>query len=289
MVLIGCGQLTWKNVDPATVMQEIALAGYDGAPGPLSLDQPVEEVVAWFGTFGLKPAPPYYSARFWDPAEEAGILGDAPAIARYVCGLGCTELYVAATGMDHVAPSESMRRDLAGHVRPEDAMTPEQFTQFGKALGAFAEATSAEGVASCFHPHVGTVIETAAELETLLASVEPGALALGLDTGHIAWAGDDPVQVCLHHLPRVKTLHLKDVNRDIREQGVAAGWSYGQFTAAGVFAELGEGMVDFPVILTALRDTGFNGWLIVETDVTMKPTPLESATISRHYLTTLGL
>jgi len=79
------------------------------------------------------------------------------------------------------------------------------------------------------------------------------------------------------------------VNNDVRRQGVSAGWSYGQFTEAGVFAELGEGMVDFPVILTALANTGFDGWLIVETDVTMKPSPLESATISRHYLTTLGL
>lgn len=289
MVLIGCGQLTWKDVEADTVMQEIALAGYDGAPGPLRLDRPVEEAVAWFDTFALKPAPSYFAARFWDPAEGAGILGQAASIARYVRGLGCTELYVAATGMDHVAPSGKTRRDLAGHVGPEDAMTVAEFAQFGKALGQFADATQAEGVASCFHPHVGTVIETAAELETLLGEVETDALSLGLDTGHIAWAGDDPVETCLRHLDRVKTLHLKDVNGEVRAEGAAAGWSYGEFTAAGVFAELGEGMVDFPVILTALRDTGFDGWLIVETDVTMKPSPLESATISRRYLTTLGL
>lgn len=289
MVLIGCGQLTWKNVSADTVMEEIALSGYDGAPGPLSLDRPVDEVVAWFGTFAMKPAPPYFAARFWDLAEEAGILDKASGIARYVRGLGCTELYVAATGMEHIAASGATRRDLAGQVGPGDALTTEEFSQFGKVLGAFADATSAEGVASCFHPHVGTVIETAAELGTLLAAAETDTLYLGLDTGHIAWAGDDPVQVCLQHLPRVKTLHLKDVNNDVRRQGVSAGWSYGQFTEAGVFAELGEGMVDFPVILTALAKTGFDGWLIVETDVTMKPSPLESATISRQYLTTLGL
>jgi len=289
VVLIGCGQLTWKAVDAGTVMREIAQAGYHGAPGPLSLDRPVAEVVAWFGEFGLKPAPSYFSARFWDPAEEVDILRQAPEVARYVRGLGCTELYVAATGMEHVAPSGKSRRDLAGHVRSEDAMSGEQFAQFGKVLGAFADATMAEGVTSCFHPHVGTVIETAAELESLLGTVGTDALHLGLDTGHVAWAGDDPVAVCLGYLDRVRTLHLKDVNRAVRERGVAAAWSYGQFTEAGVFAELGEGMVDFPAILTPLLDTGFDGWLIVETDVTMKPTPLESATISRQYLASLGL
>lgn len=289
MVLIGCGQLTWKAVDAGTVMREIAQAGYHGAPGPLSLDRPVAEVVAWFGEFGLKSAPSYFSARFWDPAEEVDILRQAPEVARYVRGLGCTELYVAATGMEHVAPSGKTRRDLAGHVRPEDAMSGEQFDQFGKVLGAFADATMAEGVTSCFHPHVGTVIETAAELESLLGTVGTDALHLGLDTGHVAWAGDDPVAVCLRYLDRVRTLHLKDVNRAVRERGVAAAWSYGQFTEAGVFAELGEGMVYFPAILTPLLDTGFDVWLIVETDVTMKPTPLESATISRQYLASLGL
>ncbi len=289
MTLIGCGQLTWTEVDAGTVMQEIALSGYDGAPGPLNVDRPAAEVVAWFDTFALKPAPPYFAAHFWSPDEESAILDQAPAIARYVRDLGCAELYVAAAGLDEPMRSGKTRRDAAGQVTPDDAMTDEQFAQFGKALGAFADATLAEGVNSCFHPHVGTVIETAAELDTLLGHVATDALGLGLDTGHIAWAGDDPVAVCLRHLPSVRTLHLKDVNRDVRDQGVAAGWSYGQFTEAGVFAELGEGMVDFPVILTALADSGFDGWLIVETDVTMKATPLESATISRQYLTTLGL
>lgn len=289
MVLIGCGQLTWTNVDAGTVMEEIALSGYDGAPGPLNLDRPAAEVGAWFQTFALKPAPPYFGARFWDPDEEGRILEQASAIARYTRELGCAEIYVAAAGLDEPMRSGKTRRDAAGQVTAEDAITEDRYVQFGRTLGAFADATRAEGVTSCFHPHVGTVIETAAELETLLSHVETDALCLGLDTGHIAWAGDDPAAVCLRHLPRIRTLHLKDVNREIRDQGVAAGWSYGQFTEAGVFAELGEGWVDFPVILSALADSGFDGWLIVETDITMKATPLESATISRQYLTTLGL
>ena len=48
-------------------------------------------------------------------------------------------------------------------------------------------------------------------------------------------------------------------------------------------------MVDIPAILGLLRETGFAGWLIVETDVTQKPTVLESITISREYLRSRGL
>jgi len=286
---IGCGQLTWTNVKDDTVMREIASAGYDGAPGPLSLHRPANDVVSWFGDYGLKPAPPYYSAVWWDPAEKQAILGAAASIATYVRDLGCAELYVAADGVKHVTVSGKTRRELAGQVSAADAMTVEHFAQFAMVLGAFADLTLAEGVTSCFHNHVGTVIETASELEMLLGRITTDALQLGLDTGHIAWAGDDAAEVCLHYLDRIRTLHLKDVNGAIREQGVAADWNYGQFTGAGVFAELGEWIVDFPAILTPLLDSGFDGWLIVETDITMKPTALDSATISRNYLRTLGL
>jgi inosose dehydratase len=270
-------------------MREIASAGYDGAPGSLSLERPAEEVVAWFGEFGLVPAPPYFAARFWEPGEEAGILAQAGAVARYVRDLGCDCLYVAATGSEHVAPSGKTRRDLAGKVTSADAMTDEEFAQFGRVLGAFAEATLAEGVTSCFHNHVGTVIETAAELARMLDHVPTDALALGLDTGHIAWAGDDAVAVCEQYTDRIATLHLKDVNETIRKQGVAGDWGYNQFAEAGVFAELGEGVVDFPAILRPMLESGFDGWLIVETDITLKPTALESAQISRDYLESIGL
>jgi inosose dehydratase len=289
VVLIGCGQLTWKGVPADEVMRQIVSAGYDGAPGPLSLERPAEEVVAWFGEFGLVPAPPYFAARFWEPGDESDILGQAEDVARYVRDLGCDCLYVAADGMKEPAPSGRTRSDAAGKVTPADAMTDEQFTQFGRVLGAFAEATLAEGVTSCFHNHVGTVIETAAELSRLLEHVPTDALALGLDTGHIAWAGDDAVAVCEQYIDRIATLHLKDVNETIRKQGVAGDWSYNRFAEAGVFAELGEGVVDFPAILRPLLEGGFDGWLIVETDITMKPTALESAQISRDYLKSIGL
>ena len=289
MTLIGCGQLTWQGVEPDQVMREIAEAGYDGAPGRLNMDLPAAESIAWFGSFGLRVAPPYYSANFWDPADEDAILASAAPVARYVRALGCRDLYVAANGGDYVVASGKTRRDLAGQVSSSDGMTGDEFDQFGKVVGEFARITLAEGVASCFHNHVGTVIETAGELGQLLDAVHGDDLYLGLDTGHIAWAGDNATTVCDRYHDRIRTLHLKDVDDEVRCRGVAAGWTYSQFTRAGIFAELGEGIVDFPSIVNPLLADGFDGWLIVETDVTMKATAFESARISREYLTSIGL
>jgi inosose dehydratase len=113
-------------------------------------------------------------------------------------------------------------------------------------------------------------------------------LFLGPDTGHLAWAGVDVVEFARRHGSRIKTLHLKDIVASVREEGVAAGWSYSTFEENAVWTELGQGAVDFPGLLDVLDSNGFNGWLIVETDVTQLPTPLESAVVSRQYLRSLG-
>ena len=117
-----------------------------------------------------------------------------------------------------------------------------------------------------------------------------GALVfLGPDTGHLAWAGADPVAFCRDYASQIKTIHVKDVDEKVRLRGRAQEWDYGTFAANGIFAELGEGNVDFPAIFAILRDAGFAGWVIAETDVTQKPTALESATISRAYLKSFGM
>ena len=49
------------------------------------------------------------------------------------------------------------------------------------------------------------------------------------------------------------------------------------------------GCVDFSTVFEILGNAGFQGWLIVETDVTQLPTALESAIVGRKYLRGLGL
>jgi inosose dehydratase len=91
------------------------------------------------------------------------------------------------------------------------------------------------------------------------------------------------------HAPRIKTMHVKDINPAVLEEGRAREWDYATFSRQGIFAEMGEGMVDFPAVFELLRDAGFDGWIITETDVTQRPTALESAIVSREYLRGIGI
>ena len=288
---IGCGQITWSRDTPEEqVLAEIAQAGYAGAPAGPPGGQTAAQIQALFSRHGLRPAPGYLGADFWRAEQRESILDRARQYAALMRELGCSELYVAAGGFDtYITAGGKSRRLLAGHVGPDDAMSDAEYRRFADTLNQVGEITLREGVRTCFHNHVGSVIETREEIDRLLALVDPALVFLGPDTGHLAWAGADPLVFCRDYAARIKTIHVKDIDEAVRERGHAQGWGYGTFTDNGIFAELGEGSVDFPAIFATLRDTGFAGWAIAETDVTQKPTALESATVSRAYLRGLGL
>lgn len=289
-VLIGCGQITWRGVAEEQVLAEIAQSGYVGAPAGPKQDKSAAEVIATFTHYGLKPAPGYLGADYWDKDQETAILQRARDYAAFAKAAGCTELYVAAGGFTSYITKRGLNRmQIAGHVKPEDAMSDAEYAQFAKVLNAVGEITLAQGVKSCFHNHVGSTIETREEIDQLWSRIDPGLVFMGPDTGHLAWAGADVVQFCRDYADSIKTMHIKDVNKQVMDEGVAAEWDYRTFSDKGIWTELGQGCVDFPAVFQILFDAGFSGWLIVETDVTQLPTALESAIVSRNYLRSLGL
>lgn len=283
MVQIGCGQLTWPRTMPEEqVLAEIAEAGYDGAPADIGSGRAARETLELYARFGLRPAPGYLSGEFWDGARAGAILELAARKAEYMRELGCTELFVAA----QLTPA---RRAVSGHVGPGDALDDAGLQQFAETLNRVGERTLREGVRSCFHNHVGSFIETRAEVERLFALLDPGLVFQGPDLGHYAWAGDDAVQFCRDYAGSIRSIHIKDIDPRVRAEGVAAGWDYQTFSARGIFIEIGEGLVDFATFFADLRAASYDGWIIVETDVTQKASARESARISRDNLRRWGI
>lgn len=297
-LLIGCGQITWIRftangaewlAPEEQVLSEIAQAGYDGAPADPLRGRTPRATLELYARYGLRPAPGYIGTAFWKKERRDEILQRVQQYASFARAVGCTELYVAPGGFDYVTRSGKSRHQLAGHVRSEDSLTDEEFEIFAETLNLVGSLTLAEGVHSCFHNHVGTVIETREEIDRLLMLTDSNLVFLGPDTGHLAWAGADPVAFCRDYATRIKTLHLKDIAADVRERGRHAQWDYSTFSEQGIFVELGEGCVSFPAIFAVLQAVGFAGWLIVETDIPHKPSARESVIASRTYLHTLGL
>jgi inosose dehydratase len=125
-----------------------------------------------------------------------------------------------------------------------------------------AELARSRGFEPTFHHHMGTRVQTPAEIERLLERTDVGLL---LDTGHLVAAGGDPVAALGTWGERVNHVHLKDVRLDILRG--AASWD--EAWAAGVFSELGAGDIDLDGFLGHLH--GYSGWLVVEQDWIPKP------------------
>jgi len=299
-ILVAHGIVTWRditresirlNIPVEQVLAEIARAGYAGAPADADAraGRSAEETVEFYARYGLKPAPDYLGAAFWKQDQRKSILKQAQELARFTRELGCAELFIIAEGFDYITARGQTRAAIAGRVGPEDALTTDEYKRFADVLNEVGEITLKEGVRSCFHNHVGSVIETREEIDHLFSLVDRDLVFQGPDIGHLALAGVDVVQFCRDYAGSIKTMHLKDMHHDIMRKGLEEEWDFWTFYERRVWAELGEGCVDFPTIFEILLDAGFNGWVIVETDVTGKPSALESAIISRNYLKSIGI
>jgi inosose dehydratase len=130
------------------------------------------------------------------------------------------------------------------------------------AIQRAADAARARGFEPTFHHHMGTRVQTAAEIERLLELTDVGLL---LDSGHLAAAGGDPVQALRDWRGRINHLHVKDVKRDVIAG--APGWP--EAWRAGAFCELGAGDVDLVGFVAELD--GYDGWLVVEQDWVPRP------------------
>jgi inosose dehydratase len=155
--------------------------------------------------------------------------------------------------------------------------------RLGRALQEMAALARARGLRLAYHHHMGTVVQTRAEIDELLARAPD--VGLLLDTGHLALAGVDPVATLRDHAARVVHVHLKDVRLQLAQRARAERMSFAQAVRAGVFTVPGDGSVDFRGIFEQLARVGYRGWVVVEADQDpARQPPLHYARMGREYL-----
>ncbi|MCB0865388.1 MAG: TIM barrel protein [Solirubrobacterales bacterium] len=120
-------------------------------------------------------------------------------------------------------------------------------------------------VTMALHPHVGSLVESTADI----ALVEGAEVGWCLDTGHLLIGGTDPVVFAARLGPRVVHVHLKDVDAGIAADVASGAISLRDGTEAGLFKPLGEGDVDVAAVLAALARAGYEGWYTLEQDTVL--------------------
>lgn len=179
-----------------------------------------------------------------DPAQDL----TAPLDALVAASAGVVVL-AAATGSDGY------------DARPE--LDENQWATLLSNLDRLARVAADRGIHAVLHPHVGTMVETRAEVERVLAGSD---IPLCLDTGHLLIGGTDPLELTRAVPHRIAHAHLKDVNAALAAEVRSGAKTYTEAVAAGMYVPLGSGDVDIAGIVTALEDNGFDGWYVMEQD-----------------------
>ena len=107
-----------------------------------------------------------------------------------LAAIGCTVLVYAET-------TGGIAGDRARPLSSRPSLPEGGWREFGIRLTELADRLAERGLRLAYHHHMGTVVETPAEIDRLMAATR-GSVGLLLDTGHLAFAGADPADWTAH-------------------------------------------------------------------------------------------
>lgn len=253
----------WGHVLPVeTVLGEMAALGLRatelGPPGFLP-EQP-DMLRAGLAAHDLSLVGSFLALVLHDPAVRDATLAEAERACRLLAGAAGQVLVIAAaTGLDGY------------DTRPE--LNDAGWAHLLGTLTAITEVAAEHRLIAALHPHVGTYVETAAEVERFLAS---SSLPLCLDTGHLVIGGTDPVVLARTYGDRIAHVHLKDVDAPVAARVQSGEISYQQAVGMGLYRPLGQGDVAVGEVIQALTAAGYGGWWVLEQDTALPQNPRES-------------
>jgi inosose dehydratase len=291
-VRIGANPIGWSNDDLRklggatpleTCLAEAREAGFEGMELGHKFPREPAALQAILGHFDLDLVSGWYSAELLRRSAQDELAAMRPHL-DLLKALGCSVLVFAET-------SNAIHGDRARPLAERPVLPAEDWRRFGERMTEVADACLAEGVRLVYHHHMGTVVQSEADIDALMRSTG-SSVHLLLDTGHATFAGADPAALARRYRDRISHFHAKDVRRSVMEQARRESLSFLDAVIAGVFTVPGDGCVDYPGVLRELP--GYRGWAVVEAEQDPeKANPLTYAKMGyanlRGYLADAGL
>ena len=287
-VKLGIAPIAWTNDDLPELggentfqqcVSEMALAGFTGSEvgnkypkdpavlKPMLQLRGIEICNAWFSTFLISK-----------PYEETEV-----EFEKHVA-------FLAAMGAKVVGVSEQSHSTQGIQSQPvfEDKyeMNDREWALLCDGLNRLGKLSLEKyGVALTFHHHMGTVVQSAAETDRLMAGTDPNYVSLLFDSGHFAYCGENPTELVRRHAKRIKHVHLKDIRPDVVARVRQERLSFLEGVRQGAFTIPGDGCVEFDPIFQVLAETGYEGYMVVEAEQDpAKANPLEYAIRARKFI-----
>ena len=284
-IKIGINPLTWTNDDlpslgadtPLSVcLSEAKLAGFAGIElgnkfprqadvlGPILEEHKIELVSGW------------YSAMLMERSVEQEIEAMQDHL-NLLKTLGSDVMVFAEV-------SQCIHGDQTAPLSQRPKMTMAQWESYVGKITQVADYLAEQGVKLAYHHHMGTVIETAQEVDYLMQNTGEN-VGLLLDTGHITFAGGDALEMAQKHAKRIVHVHCKDIRPNVLKDNLNRDSAFLNAVLEGVYTVPGDGSIDYLPIFETLKAVDYEGWIVLEAE--QDPAiahPLTYATKGYEYL-----
>lgn len=268
MIKYGTNPIAWSNDDDQTLGADISLErclreageiGFDGIEKGHKMPTEPEALRAALEPHGLQFISGWHSLNLLAHSVEDEKKAIQPHL-DLLKAMGCKVCIVCET-------SNAIHGDDDCALSQSPVLPKNKWAEFGAAVEAIAEFCEGQGITLVYHHHMGTIVETEAEIDAFMANTGP-ATKLLLDTGHAWFGGTDPAVLAEKYIDRVSHLHAKNVRPNIRTEVEENGLSFLEGVRRGVFTVPGdpEGGVDFEPVLKIAADQNYEGWLVIEAE-----------------------
>ena len=265
-VRIGINPISWSNDDLPSLggetPLEVALTegkaiGYEGFELGNKFPRESKALGRVLAAHGLALVSGWYSGRLARQSVADEIAAVAPHLKLLADNGADVMVYGEVADSIQGAPQPLYKRPR--FVRDGE------WREYADRVSAFARHTLSHGVRLAYHHHMGAYVQAPADVDRLMAATgdEVGLL---FDSGHMAFAGGDPVAMLAKHIDRVCHVHCKDVRPAVIARTYNRNASFLEAVIDGAFTVPGDGAIDFAALVALLREHGYHGWLVVEAE-----------------------
>ena len=287
-VKLGIAPIAWTNDDMPDLgkentfeqcVSEMALAGFTGSEVGNKYPKDPEVLKKALELRGVEICNQWFSSfLITKPFEE--VEKEFRAQLTFLKAMGAK---VIGASEQSYSVQGQMDTPVFGH---KYEMNDEEWDTFCTGMNKLGKIAKEEyGIALTFTHHMGTVVQSLAEVDRMMENTDPEYVSLLFDTGHFTYCGEDPLEVVKKYVHRIKHVHLKDIRPEVVEQVKKENMSFLAGVRAGAFTIPGDGCINYDPIFKVLEDAGYEGYMVVEAEQDpAKANPLEYAIRARKFI-----
>lgn len=286
-IKLAIAPIGWSNDDMPELgghisfeqcIQEMAAAEYQGCEIGHKFPRDPDILQAALDQHQLSVASAWYSTYFTEEGREQETLNGFIQHMTFLKAMGAKVIVVCECGHSIQGKAQPILEN-----KPEFTQT--QWRKLIDGLHQIGELANDNGMSIVYHHHMGTGIQHENDIDRLMLETNPSLISLLFDTGHLYFAGNNPLDVLQKHGKRIKHVHLKDIRKEVLQQTKDQRLSFLDAVRAGVFTVPGDGCIEYDPVFQSLFDLNYQGWWVVEAEQDPdKAIPLVYAKMAREYL-----